>query len=247
MPKHILILAGDQASRLQPRRTSVPAPLMPVGDRPVLELMLRHAARHGFTDVTLAVGELAPLIRAMFGDGGRLGVSISYGVESERLGAGGALRLFAPDEPFLLVSGNALTTLDLRDFHAAHMRSDNAVTIATHRRDVPADFRVLQLGDDAGSGTTPVERYVERPRTTYAVSTGVYAVQPDVREHILAGEHIGLPALVERLTTAGRRVGAFEHDALSVDVRRRDEYEQAIAYYEEIAPSFSDPAERQAA
>jgi NDP-sugar pyrophosphorylase family protein len=145
-----------------------------------------------------------------------------------------------------VVSGNVLTMLDLRDFQAAHMRSGNAVTVAAHRRDVPAGFRVLQLGDDASSRTTPVERYVERPRTVYTVSTGVYAVQPDVREHIPEGEHIGLPALVERLIAAGRRVGAFEHDALSVDVRHRDEYEQAIARYEELASSFSDP-EREAA
>ena len=220
---------------------------MPVGDRPVLDLILRHAARHGFTDVTLEVGELAPLIRAMFGDGGRLGVSISYGTDSEPLGTAGALRTLAPVEPFLLVSGNVLTTLDLRRFLDTHLRSDNAITIATHQRDVLADFGVLQLGENAGVPTVPVERYVERPRAVYTVSTGVYAVQPGVQEHIREGEHLGLPTLVERLIAAGRRVGAFEHDGLSLDVRRREDYEQAITRYEEIAPSFADSPKREAA
>jgi NDP-sugar pyrophosphorylase family protein len=247
MPKHIVILAGDQASRLRPRRMGVPELLMPVGDRPVLDLMLRHAAQHGFTDVTLAVGDLAPLIRAMFGDGGRFGVSISYSIESEPLSAASAVRLLAPDEPFLLVTGSVLTTLDLRGFHAAHVRSGNAVTVATHRRDLQADFAVLQLGDDASVETVPVQRYVERPQTSYTASMGLYAVQPDVRAHIGASEQIGLPALVERLIATGRRVGAFEHDGLSLDVGRRDDYEQAIARYEEIAPFFSDSVEREAA
>jgi NDP-sugar pyrophosphorylase family protein len=222
----------------------VPELLMPVGDRPVLDLMLRHAAQHGFTDVTLAVGDLAPLMRAMFGDGGRFGVSISYSIESEPLSA---LRLLAPDEPFLLVTGSVLTTLDLRALHAAHVRSGNAVTVATHRRDLLADFAVLHLGDDAGLETAPVDRYVERPQTSYTASMGVYAVQPDVRAHIGEGEQAGLPALVERLIATGRRVGAFEHDGLSLDVGRRDDYEQAIARYEEIAPFFSDSVEREAA
>jgi NDP-mannose synthase len=247
MPKHIVILAGDQASRRQPRRMGVPELLMPVGDRPVLDLMLRHAAQHGFTDVTLAVGDLGPLIRAMFGDGARFGVSISYSIESGPLSAASALRPLVPDEPFLLVGGSVLTTLDLRRFHEAHVRSGNAVTVATHRRDLLADFAVLQLGDDAGVQTVPVERYVERPRTAYTASMGVYAIQPDVRAHIDDGEHIGLPALVERLIATGRRVGAFEHDGLSLDVGRRDDYEQAISRYEEIAPSFLDSGEREAA
>jgi len=248
MPGHILILAGDQeASRRAPYRRSVPEPLMPVGDRPVLDLMLRHAARHGFTDVTLAVGALAPLVRAMFGDGGRLGLEIDYATEPEPVGSAGVLRLLRADEPFLMVSGSVLTTLDLRAFQDAHVRSGNAMTVAVHRREVVADFGVLELGDDAGRHTVPVERFVERPRTAYAVSTGVYAFQPDIREHIQDREHLGLPALAERLIAAGRRVGAYEHEGLSFDVRRRDDYEQAVTRYEEIAPFYADSAEREAA
>jgi NDP-mannose synthase len=248
MPSHILILAGDQeATQQAPYRRSVPEPLMPIGDRPVLDLILRHAARHGFTDVTLAVGALAPLIRAMFGDGSRLGLSITYTVEREPVGSAGVLRLLGLDEPFLVMSGNVLTALDLREFHDAHLRSGNAMTVATHRRDVLTDLGVVQLGDDAGLQTIPVERFVERPRTAYTVSTGIYAFEPGVREHIHDDEHLGLPALAERLIAAGKRVGAYQHDDLSLDVRRRDDYEQAVSRYEEIAPFSGEPAAREAA
>jgi NDP-sugar pyrophosphorylase family protein len=156
------------------------------------------------------------------------------------------LRQLRADEPFLMVSGSVLTTLDLRAFQDAHVRSGNAMTVAVHRREVVADFGVLDLGDDSDRQTVPVERFVERPGTTYAVSTGVYAFQPVIREHIQDREHLRLPALAERLIAAGLRVGAYEHEGLSLDVRRRDDYEQAVTRYEAIAP-FYDSAEREAA
>jgi NDP-sugar pyrophosphorylase family protein len=247
MSSHIVMLAGGQSSRLGTYRTVVAKPLMPVGDRPVLDLMLRQAARHGFTDVTLAVGDLAPLLRAMFGDGGRLGLSIDYSEEAEPLGTAGALRPLAFDEPFLVMNGNAVTTLDLRRFYESHLRSGNAVTVATHRREVLADFGVLQLGTAGDEQTMQVSQYVEKPRIAYTVSMGIYAVQPDVRDYIADGEHLGFPALVERLIDAERRVGAYEHDGLWLDVRRPDDYEQAATRYDEIAPFFADAPVREAA
>jgi NDP-mannose synthase len=247
MASHIVMLAGGQSSRLGQYRTVVAKPLMPVGDRPVLDLMLRQAARHGFTDVTLAVGDLAPLLRAMFGDGGRLGLSIDYSEEAEPLGTAGALRPLTFDEPFLVMNGNAVTTLDLRTFYAAHVRSGNAVTVATHRREVMADFGVLQFSARGDDEMAQVSQYVEKPRIAYTVSMGIYAVQPEVRDYIADGERLGFPALVERLIEGGRRVGAYEHEGLWLDMRRPDDYEQAAARYDEIAPFFADAPAREAA
>jgi NDP-mannose synthase len=247
MPDRIVILAGGPASRLAPYRTIVPKPLMPVGDRSVLDHMLRQAARHGFTDVTLAVGDLAPLIQAMVGDGSRLGLEITYISEPDPLGSAGVLRLIELDGPCLIVGGNVLTTLDLRRFFDAHCRAGNAMTVAMHRREITPDFGVLQLGDDAASETVPVTRYVEQVRTEYAASMGVYALQAHACEHIATGEHLRLPELAERLIAAGEPVGAYEHDGLSLDLRRREDYEQAIARYEEIAPFFAEREAREAA
>jgi NDP-mannose synthase len=247
MPDHIVVLAGGQASRLAPYRTIVPKPLMPIGNRSVLDHMLRHAAAHGFSDVTLAVGDLAPLIRAMFGDGSRLGLRITYMSEPEPLGSAGVLRQLTLDKPFLVVGGNLLTTLDLRRFLEAHGRAGNAMTVATQRREIAADFGVLHLGDESDGETVPVMRYVEHARTAYTASMGVYAIRPDACEHIDTGEHLRLPQLAERLIAAGQNVGAYEHNGLCLDVRRREDYEQAIARYEEIAPFLAEADVREAA
>jgi NDP-mannose synthase len=247
MSSHIVMLAGGQSSRLGQYRTVVAKPLMPVGDRPVLEIMLRQAARHGFTNVTLAVGDLAPILRAMFGDGGRLGVAIDYSQEAEPLGTAGALRPLTFDEPFLVMNGNAVTTLDLRRFFAAHVRSGNAVTVATHRREVQADFGVLQFSSKSDEEMAEVSQYLEKPRVAYTVSMGIYAVQPEVRDYIADGERLGFPALVQRLIEDGRRVGAYAHEGLWLDMRRPDDYEQAAARYDEIAPFFADAPAREAA
>jgi mannose-1-phosphate guanylyltransferase len=236
MSNHVVILAGGRATTQGRYRTAVPKPLMPIAGRPVLELMLRHAARHGFTDVTLAVGELAPLIRAMFGRGEKLGLTISYEAEPGLLGSAGLLRTFALERPCLVIDGNVLTTLDLHRFYDAHLEAGNALTIASHTRELRPDFAVLQLGDAAGSATFPVERYVERPRVAYAVSSGVYAIQPEVVAYVAPGEQLTFEELAAKLIAAREPVGAYAHDELSLDVREREDYEQAIARPDVFAP-----------
>lgn len=239
MTAPVVILAGGQASRLHSYPTVVPKPLMPVGDRAALELVLRRVAHHGFTDVTLAVGDLAPLIQALFGDGDALGLSIRYSQEHEPLGTAGVLGLLELSEPFVVMNGNILTTLDLTDLVAAHAASCNAVTVAAHRRSVVADYGVLELTDGAPGATSVVTAYREKPATSHAVSMGVYAMQPEVRDAIAPGERLGLPELIGRLVAAGRRVGAYEFRGLWLDLRRREDYEAAVARYEEIWPLFS--------
>jgi NDP-mannose synthase len=152
------------------------------------------------------------------------------------------------DEPFLLMNGNVLTTLDLRRFHDAHLRSGDAATIGTHRREVVADYGVVQTGfRTADGGTTPVRQYVDKPTITHTVSMGVYAMQPGVADLIDDGERLGIPTLIERAIGSGHRVGAYEYEGLWLDLRRQEDYEQAIERYEEIAPFFAEPAERRAA
>jgi NDP-sugar pyrophosphorylase family protein len=234
----VVILAGGQASRLHSFRTVVPKPLMPVGDRAALDLVLRHVANHGFTDVTLAVGDLAPLIHALFGTGEGLGLSIRYSQEHEALGTAGVLGLLELDEPFVVMNGNILTTLDLGALVAAHAASGDTVTVAAHRRSVIADYGVLELSEDADG--TLVTAYREKPATSHAVSMGVYVMEPEARDVIATGERLGLPELIERLVARGDRVGAYRFDGLWLDLRRREDYEAAVARYDEILPLFSE-------
>jgi NDP-mannose synthase len=234
MSDRVVVLAGGLGSRLLPYRTVVPKPLLPVGNRSVLEVILGQLAAHDFCDVTLAVGGLAGLIRALLGDGTRDGVRLQYVEEYEPHGTAGVLGALDLDEPFLLMNGNVLTTLDYRALWDAHLASSNAMTIATHRREVVADFGVLRLG---GDGADPmVLDYVEKPSRTYDVSMGVYAIQPEVREYVAPGEVLGLPDLVNRLLADGLQVGSFAHDGLWLDMRRREDFELAQLGAGEIEP-----------
>jgi NDP-mannose synthase len=236
----VVILAGGKASRLHSWPTVVPKPLMPVGDRTALELVLRHVARHGLTDVTLAVGDLAPLIRALFGDGEGLGLSISYSEEHEPHGTAGVLGPLELREPFVVMNGNIVTTLDLGDLVAAHAASGNVVTIASHRRAVVADYGVLEFSDGTRSALPVVTAYREKPATAHSVSMGVYVMEQEVLAAIAPGERLGLPELIGRLVAGGGRVGAYEFRGLWLDLRRRDDYEAAVARYDEIWPLLSD-------
>ncbi len=234
MSDRVVLLAGGQGSRLHPYRTIVPKPLLPVGDRSVLELTLCQLADHGFTDVTLAVGGLAGLIRALLGDGSGHGVRLRYAQEHEPHGTAGVLKALDIDEPFLLMNGNVVTALDYRALWDAHQASDNAVTIATHRREVVADYGVLRLNTDPNDRS--VLGYVEKPASSYDVSMGVYAMQPEVRDYITSDEVLGLPELVNRLLAAGLQVGAFPFEGLWFDMRRREDFELAQTRFDEIAP-----------
>ena len=240
MPAPVVLLVGGRRSRLLPYRTVVPKPLLPIGDRSVLERTLSQLAQHGFVDVTLVVGELGALIRAMLGTGTRHGVRIRYAEDDETAGAAGILATLPFDEPFLLMNGSVLTTLDYQRLWETHAASQNAVTIATQRRAVQSEYSVLHLADDGGEAA--IVHYVERPTSAVNVSMGVYALQPEVRSYVDAGETLGMAELVNRLLGHGQRVGAFAHDGLWLDMCRRADYELAQLGLDEISQTAPDTA-----
>ena len=122
--KKAVILAGGKGTRLGPYTTILPKPLLPVGDQAILEVVVSQLRRHGFTDMVFAVGYLAHLIQAVFGDGASRDVSVRYHFEDHPLGTAGALATIdGLDEPFLLMNGDVLTTLDYDAFHSAHVAS----------------------------------------------------------------------------------------------------------------------------
>lgn len=145
----VVLLAGGRGTRLAPYTTVLPKPLMPIGDMPVLEVLLRRLASSGFTRVHLATGHLAELIEAFFGDGSRFGVELSYWREDEPLGTAGPLAHipFSGDR-VLVMNGDLLTTLDFRELVDTHQRFGSAATIAVLRREVPIDFGVVRLDED---------------------------------------------------------------------------------------------------
>jgi len=224
-----VILAGGHGTRLRPYTTVLPKPLMPIGDKSILEIMVEQLRAHGFSDLVFTVGYLAHLLQAVFNDGQRHGVSISYYVESEPLGTAGPLGSIKDlDETFLFMVGDVLTTLDYADLYEAHRRSGAILTVASYPRVVPVDFGVLHLSDEPGA-LRSLLRYEEKPDLNYFISMGIYAAEPRILDYIEPDRPLDLPQLVERLEDAGERVSAYIHDGFWLDIGRREDYERAVA------------------
>lgn len=225
-----VILAGGKGTRLAPYTKVLPKPLMPIGDMPILEVLLRQLKRAGIQDVILTVGHLAGLLQAFFQDGQSLGLNITYSFENEPLGTAGPLSLVAGlDSTFLVANGDVLTTLDLADLLKFHQQSAAVATIATHRRTVKVDLGVIQF-----NGSQEVLGYLEKPAYDFQVSMGIYVFEPRVLDFIPHNQYLDFPDLVLRLIEAGERVMGYLFEGYWQDLGRPDDYEQAVQEFSSI-------------
>lgn len=222
-----VILAGGKGQRLHPYTAVFPKPLMPVGDVPILEVVVRQLRRAGFDHLTMAVGHLAELLMSFFGDGSRFGLRIDYSREDAPLGTAGPLRLI-PDLParFLVMNGDLLTTLDYARLMEAHARSGAMATIAGRRREVAVDLGVLHADADGR-----LVRYDEKPRLSYDVSMGVYVFEHAVLDFLPAAGPFDFPDLVQALLAAGRAVFVHRSEDLWLDIGRPEDYAQAAELF----------------
>lgn len=220
--------------RLRPYTTVLPKPLMPVGDRPILDVIVRQLHHHGFERLTIVTGHLAELIEAFFGDGEKFGIPIDYFREDEPLGTVGALSLLdGLDEDFLMMNGDVLTDLAYGEFLAGHVASGAAASIAAHRREVQVSLGVLQFEDE--NEADRLTGYIEKPSYRYEVSMGIYAFSPRALELIKPGERLDFPDLVLRLLDAGEVVRARRsEDDYWLDIGRHDDYETAMDEFERM-------------
>jgi NDP-sugar pyrophosphorylase family protein len=218
-----VILAGGKGTRLAPYTTVLPKPLMPIGDMPILEVVLRQLAHHGFREVTLAVGHLAELVMAYCGDGSKFGVKTDYSREEEPLGTAGPISLI-PDlhESFLVMNGDLLTTLDYSAMWKHHKERGAMATLASYRRDIKIDLGVIESEDGW------VKDYIEKPTYHYAVSTGIYMFEPSILGYIEGDKHLDLPELVLRLLKENQRVSIYNFEGYWLDIGRHDDYETAM-------------------
>jgi NDP-sugar pyrophosphorylase family protein len=236
MANRAVILAGGRGSRLAPYTTVLPKPLMPIGDRAILDVVVRQLGDHGFDHVTMAVGYLGHLIEAVFGNGEPYGVEIEYHREEEPLGTAGAFATIdgLGDGHFLAMNGDILTSLDYREFFQAHCASGNAMTIATHQRTVRTNYGVLHMNGGEGP-VLPVTGYEEKPEIGYTVSMGIYGISPEAVARVPGGR-FEIPDLVLALLEDGLEVGAFTFEGYWLDIGRHDDYQQALVDYEQILP-----------
>lgn len=223
-----IVLAGGKGTRLEPYTTVLPKPLMPIGNVPILEVVLRQLATYGYDDVTLAVGHLAELLMAYCGDGSKFGVRLGYSREVSPLGTAGPLALVEPpSQTFLVMNGDLLTTIDLSQMLAEHRQKGALATVATYEKTVKIDLGVLHLGE-----TGRVVDYVEKPTMKYTVSMGIYLLEPPVLAYIPPNERFDLPDLVKKLLAANEPVHAYHHRGYWLDIGRHDDYAEAVREFE---------------
>lgn len=232
-----VILAGGRGRRLEPYTSVLPKPLMPVGDRAIVEIIVDRLVEHGITDITLCVGYLAHLIEAVF-NGRPRGANVTYVYEDSPLGTAGPLRLVGGlDRTFLVMNGDLLTDLAFDELVAVHRRAGNVVTIATHERRHVVDYGVLHTEP----GESPrLVAYEEKPESSLTVSMGVYVMEPEVIQRIPAAGYFDFPQLVQRLLEEGSRVGTFPFSGFWLDIGRRDDYESALEQWRSTSEA-ADP------
>jgi len=234
-----VILAGGKGTRLRPYTAVLPKPLMPIGDMPVVEVIVRQLRSAGFERLVLAVGYLPHLFRAFIGDGERFGGPIEFVLEEAPLGTAGALGLISGlDSDFLLINGDTLTNLDYRAFMEYHRRHGAIATIATHSRENKVDYGVLEIGDDQR-----LVGYVEKPVQTYHVSMGVNAFRANVLKYVPPNRYLDIPQLMNDLMDRGEQVRCYKSDCFWLDIGRPADYERAVEIFQERRAEFLGDSE----
>lgn len=229
-----VILAGGEGRRLRPYTTVLPKPLMPVGDRPILDLLIGQLRQHGIDEVIISVGYLGGLIEAYVGDGSRLGVKVSYLREEKPLGTVGPISLLQDaDSAFLVINGDVLTDFDFSGFARFHKNHGGDMSIGTYAKEVKIDLGVLELTEKG-----EVTNYIEKPTLKRSVSMGIYCCGPSVLDFVPKDSYCDLPTLVLALIRAGKKVRSFDHGGLWLDIGRHEDYEVAQEKIGSLLPAL---------
>jgi len=233
-----VILAGGKGTRLAPYTKILPKPLLPVGDMPILEILIKQIKSAGLNEFIVTVGHLAELLRVFFGDGQRLGVKIEYSMEETPLGTAGPLSLITSrlDAPFMVTNGDVLTNLDFTSLIRFHYESESIATIASKTRQVSIDLGVLETGID-----NMLTGYIEKPSYTFQVSMGIYIFEPRVLDYIPHNSYLDFPDLVSKLIKAGEKIKRYPFEGYWQDLGRQVDYEQAVQDFDRLRDEILPP------
>ena len=233
MTKRAIILAGGMGTRLRPYTVVLPKPLMPIGDFPILEVVIRQLVNNGFDHITLAVNHQAALIRAFFGDGCNWNVRIDYSQENQPLGTIGPLHLISDlPQNFLVMNGDVLTDLDFGTFHDEHVSSNNIFTISSYERSQKVDYGVLVSDEN-----NILQDFHEKPRTKYEVAMGIYMANRDVLSYVPKTPY-GFDDLMLDLLRDKSEVAVRPFNGYWLDIGRPDDYMKAIEEFDEMKHIF---------
>ena len=227
-----VVLAGGRGTRLRPFTHVLPKPLLPIGERPILDVVLSCLARDGCTRATIAVGHLGHLIELFCGDGARWGLDIDYFREANPLGTVGALGHLDPRPagPFVVMNGDILSDISFATLLRSHGASGAELTIASFHRTVRDELGILER-----DGADRLIAYHEKPEHRYLVSMGIYVVEPRAVELISQGG-MDFPELVQALLDGGRPIHSYTHDGYWLDLGRPDDFTRANEEFEMLRP-----------
>jgi NDP-sugar pyrophosphorylase family protein len=231
----VVIQCGGLGTRLRPYTMVLPKPLMPVGSKPVLELLLKWLRRNDVREIYITTGYLGHLIKSFCGDGRQWDVRISYTQESEPLGTIGPLSLLRDrlDSTFLVINGDVLTDLSIAAFAACHRRHGSVVTVATANRKTKMDFGVIEQS----SGR--ITSFKEKPILSNLMSMGIYCMEPEVLDYIPRGIPFGFDDLILCMLARELPAYTFLHDGLWLDIGRIEDFQTAQALaWDDQPPAF---------
>jgi NDP-sugar pyrophosphorylase family protein len=219
-----VILAGGKGTRLKPYTTVIPKPLVPVGEKAILEILLGRLKKSGVDEVILCVNHFAEIIQAFFGDGSRHGLRIRYSTEERPLGTVAPIKLIRElPEAFLVMNGDLLTDLDFRNLYDEHLRSGRVLTVSTYHRTSKIDFGVIDMDKESLTMTG----FMEKPEYDFEVSMGVYAMNRRALEFVPEETPFGFDNLMLTLLEHKEPVGVYPYDGYWLDIGRPDDYEKA--------------------
>lgn len=219
-----VVLAGGLGTRLRPYTTVLPKPLLPVGGRPIIGIIIEQLRRAGATKITLAVNYMADIIAAVLGDGARYGVPIEYSHEQSALGTIAPLKLIdSLPERFLVMNGDVLTKLDLADLYKAHCTSGCRLTIASCHREVKIDFGVLEIA----ATQDRLVGHTEKPTYGFNVSMGIYVMDRSLLDSVPAGVPYGVDSLALDMLRLQDPVNIYRYQGYWLDLGRPSDFDTA--------------------
>lgn len=221
-PIQAVIMAGGEGMRLRPLTEDTPKPLLPVGDRPLMELVIEQLRNSGIQQINVSTRYLSDKIKQHFGDGAAMGVELNYVTEDRPLGTAGALGLMhAPDAPLLVINGDILTRLDFRSMLAFHRKHHADLTVAVRQYDLQVPYGVVECEG-------PLVREVrEKPAYRFFVNAGIYLLEPSAVGCIPNGEHYDMTDLIQHLLTEGHTVANFPIMEYWLDIGQYADYQKA--------------------
>ena len=222
LPVSVVVMAGGYGTRLRPLTDKLPKPMLPIGEKPILELIIKRLRKAGIRKVNISTHYKGEKISKHFGDGSIFDVNLRYIKENSPLGTAGALSLIEPSkEPILVINGDILTKVDFRAMLEFHQEHKADMTVAVQRYDVQISYGVIETEGFL------VKKVTEKPKHLYLVNAGIYLLEPPVLNLIPKGARFDMTDLIQKLVDVGRPVVSFPVREYWLDIGNHEDYKQA--------------------